>query len=73
MDEKVVIEIVAEALEVSPDRLTSSSRSEDIAEWDSLAHLRVCMAIEERFCVTIDMEQIPKLDSIPRLFDFLQP
>ena len=49
---------MAEALDLPPEELTPESKSEDFSQWDSLGHLRVCMAIEEHLGVTIEMSKM---------------
>ncbi len=69
---ETLIEVIADALEVPAGELTANSTSEDLQQWDSLAHLRVCMAIEERYGVSIEMERIPELDSVSKLATYLR-
>ena len=38
-------------------------------EWDSLKHMEIVFAVEEKFCVQFSEEQIPKLDSLSKFVD----
>jgi acyl carrier protein len=68
--EKVVAiverELDRDAGEVNPD-----STANDVEGWDSLGHLRVCMAIESAFSVSIPMDDVADLMSVPALVAFL--
>ncbi|TMD58688.1 MAG: acyl carrier protein [Chloroflexi bacterium] len=64
--------LIARALEVRRERVTPETRSADLAEWDSLGHLRICLAVTERYGTEISLEQIGELDSVTALFAFLR-
>jgi acyl carrier protein len=66
-----VIPVVASALGVERSALTEATRSGDLPAWDSLGHLRMCLALEERYGVIIDMETMATLTSIPRIVEFI--
>jgi acyl carrier protein len=64
--------IIASTLKVAPDRITPSSRSEELAEWDSLGHVNLMMTLEQSFDVFLDVEDFPKLVSVPAIMAYLQ-
>jgi acyl carrier protein len=66
-----IIDAVATALRVKASTLSATTTSDDVPEWDSLGHLRVCLALEERFGVTIDMERMPDLTSVASMVAYL--
>jgi acyl carrier protein len=66
-----VVEIVTAELDLDPGDVGPTSRAEDTEGWDSLGHLRVCMAIESAFGVTIGMETVRELVSVPAIVAFL--
>ncbi len=66
-----VKEVVAGALEVSPDQITVDLAYGDIPEWDSMGHMNVMMAMEDRFGVEITTENIAQLTSLPILCAYL--
>ena len=49
----------------------AESTSTDVEFWDSLGHLRVCMALEERYGIEIPMEDIAELQSVPAIVTYL--
>ena len=47
--EKIIMEIVEMALKLETGALQSDSDSDSIAEWDSLGHLGVLVALDKHF------------------------
>ena len=70
MREKVRL-IVSDVLEVDANKVGTESHQADIAEWDSLAHLRLVTALEEEFGVKPTMREIAELTSIPAITRYL--
>jgi len=50
--------VVSNALKVNPNDLNSSTKIHDFPEWDSLGHLQIVQALEEKLKVTIDEEEL---------------
>ena len=69
--QKQVAAIVAAVLNLSPSQISAAASMEDIPEWDSLAHLNICLAFQERFGVALDMETIAQSTSVQKLADLL--
>jgi acyl carrier protein len=64
--------IVSDVLEIDPGELNAESQQSEIAEWDSLAHLRIVTALEQEFGVKPTMREIAELTSIPAITRFLE-
>lgn len=62
-----VIALVAEVLDVPPESIAPDASMETLGEWDSLAQLRICLCVEERYGVDMDMDAIASAVSIPAL------
>ncbi len=62
-----LVEIVADAVGVSPERVDSTASSESIDSWDSVAQLSIMLAIESEFGVRLPVERIAELASIQAL------
>jgi len=71
ISETEVVELLERELDLDPGDVQGSSSSDDVEYWDSLGHLRVCMAIEAAFNVKIPMDAVPKLGSVPAILAFL--
>ena len=63
---------IAATLKIPPASVTANSKDEDIAAWDSLGHVNLMMALEQTFNVTLDVEDFPKLNSVPAIMAYLK-
>lgn len=52
--------------------LTRDLRTEDIAEWDSLAHIRLVASIEEHFGIAFSVEEITPPETLGDLIDLIE-
>ncbi len=64
-------EAIATTLKVPADSITETSRDEDIAAWDSLGHVNLMMTLEQTFDLFLDVEDFPKLNSVPAILEYL--
>ena len=65
-------EAIAQTLEIPPEVITTTSTAEDVAGWDSLGHVNLMMSIEQTFDVQLDVEDFPKLTSVPAILEYLK-
>jgi len=65
-------EVIATALKISPEKISTTTTSEDIAAWDSLGHVNLMIALEQAFDVFLDVEDFPELTSVPAMLKYLQ-
>lgn len=63
--------VLASVLKVPKQRITADASQLTIAEWDSVAHMRVILAIESEFDVSFDPDDIAGLTSLPAIQAFL--
>lgn len=59
-----VIHLVADVLDVPPAGLAVDTGAADIEAWDSFGHVRIVLALEAAFGVTMSMAEIERSDSI---------
>ena len=64
-----VRQTVAEVFALDPASVTAESSAETVPAWDSMGHLNLILATEQRFGVMLDPEQVPKLTSVQALAD----
>ena len=62
-------ELVAKALECSPDTLNLNSALANHANWDSFGHLAIMLALEEEYNVVINDDTIRKYSSISAIIE----
>lgn len=65
-------EVFNEILGTRNTVLTETSTAKDVNGWDSLAHIDIIMATEEKFAVRISAAQAAKLKTVGELVDLIQ-
>ncbi len=63
--------LVAEALLVAPDEVTDDTAIGVTERWDSLAHLRLMLALEEHLSCTIETDDMMAIESLSDVAAFL--
>jgi acyl carrier protein len=74
MTQKNVAEVAALAakvLNLPSDEVGAHASMETVPQWDSLAHLNICLAFQERFGITMNMETIAHSTSVAALAELL--
>ena len=66
-------QLLACALELTPETVPDSARIGDPEAWDSLAHLRLILAIEAKLDHELDPMQIIEIESLNDVAAALQP
>jgi len=56
--------IASDIFGIPADKLTAESSPETIENWDSMQHLNLVLAIEEKFGVQLDPEDIEQMKDI---------
>lgn len=69
---KQLQQVIALTLRVPPERITETTINEDVASWDSLGHVNLMIALEQTFDIFLDVEDFPKLTSVPAIMKYLQ-
>jgi len=64
--------LLAEAIQVPVDMVSTDLTFGDLPQWDSLGHMEVMLKLEEEFGVAIDAEMIARLISVPEICRFLE-
>ena len=59
-----ITEVVRDELDDGEVVLTPDTKARDVEGWDSLAHVRIVVAVEQAFGVQFDMADITSLDSV---------
>jgi acyl carrier protein len=62
-----IIALVATELDLAPGKINAASSIDTIPEWDSMAHLNICLAIQDSFGIKLDMDTIGELTSVAAL------
>lgn len=64
---EAVSKLVASVLNVPSNSINRDSSMENTPQWDSLAHLNICLAFQEQFHLAMDMETIANATSVEKL------
>lgn len=67
--------VASDIFGIPADKITAESSPESIENWDSMQHLNLVLAIEEKFGVQFDPEDIEEMKNIgavAKLVDRLQ-
>ena len=69
MSEKIeaVSSLVASVLNLPLKSIDAGSSMENIPQWDSLAQLNICLALQEKYGLAMDMETIANATSVEKL------
>jgi acyl carrier protein len=62
-----VKDILADILDVEPEKFELSTSAHDIEEWDSLSHIRLMVAIEKAFKIKFTNSEIENLKNVGEL------
>jgi acyl carrier protein len=64
-------EIFRQELDNPRLELTMTSSQANIVDWDSLAHVRIILAVERAFQVQFDVAEIEGIDSVRGIYDVI--
>jgi len=64
-------ELLAAAIAAEPGAVPENARIGEFERWDSLAHLRLILALEKRIGRTLDPDEAVRIESIEDLAGFL--
>ena len=62
-----IIDLVAELLNVPADSLTEETKASDIDSWDSLNHVLIIGALEERLGIVLPLDEAVEITSVKEL------
>jgi acyl carrier protein len=68
---QAVIALIASELKIPEAKLDADSSVDTVPEWDSMGHLNICLAFQDRFGVALDLEAIGGATSVPALVALL--
>lgn len=66
-----VIRLIANELDIPPDRLSESSSAKDITEWDSMGVLGI-LAMCDRNGLEVRNQEMPKLQSVSGIIEIFK-
>jgi acyl carrier protein len=64
---KVLIDAVSSILNIKPEAVTLEINQENTPTWDSLAHLRLILEVEQNLGIRFQSQDITRLNSVAAL------
>ncbi|MDC1418103.1 acyl carrier protein [Candidatus Thioglobus sp.] len=64
--------IIAEALNVTIEKVSPEASQENFSEWDSMAYLTILSCVEDEFEISVSQENIDNFGSIPQIIDEIE-
>jgi len=64
--------IIAEALNVTIEKVSPEASQENFHEWDSMAYLTILSCVEDEFEISVSQENIDNFGSIPQIIDEIE-
>ena len=59
-----VVKVAAEVFDIGPSVVTKDSSPDSIEEWDSMAHVRLIVALEKEFEITISPDDAVDFETV---------
>ncbi len=66
-----VAELISQTLGVTRNQISEQLAYGDVPEWDSMGHMNIMMALEEKYGIQITADIITNLVSIPAIVRYL--
>ena len=63
---------IANTLKVPASSIGPMTQASDLAAWDSLGHVNLMMGLEQTFNIELDVDDFPRLNSVPAILEFLK-
>lgn len=60
-------EVMARTFAIPVDSIASTGSMNSIPQWDSLGHMELMLAIEERFSIKMTSAEMLEINSLPRI------
>jgi len=67
MDRQALLELIAKTLEIPVEDIPDDASTTTVPAWDSLAHLKIILAVENATGYQFSTAEIPELTSVARI------
>lgn len=71
-NEQVVIKVISEITGIREDKINAETKAEDFPEWDSMNHINLVLAFEEKFDASFSPEDIAEMISVQEILRVLK-
>ena len=66
-----VTAVIQDQLDLDQLELTAETTASDVEGWDSLAHVRIMIALEQSFAIRFTTQQITSIENVKQLIDLI--
>ncbi|MBF0271841.1 MAG: acyl carrier protein [Magnetococcales bacterium] len=70
--EEQIKQLMADLLNLNPARIDDSTAMEEVDGWDSFNHLNLCLALEQEFGVTLEVDEMESMTSFYDICQIIQ-
>jgi len=70
--EKKLLDVISDVLGIEKTKIFLETKRTDIEKWDSLAHIQLVAEIEDRFGVSIPIEEVAAIKKISDFMKFVE-
>ena len=67
-----VLRTLSQVMDVPMERLNEDSSPDTVENWDSLKHMNLILALEEKFAVAFSDDEVIEMLSIRRIVEILE-
>ena len=67
-----IVEVLSQVFAVPAPSIDDGFGPKTCKKWDSLKHLQMVMALEDRFAITFDPAEVPRLIGLPVIEEILR-
>ena len=64
-----VIQVLINIFQVSPDKISTETTSDNVENWDSMNHINMILALEQEFGIRYDEEQVVSMLSVGEIIE----
>ncbi len=64
-----VIQVLINIFQVSPDKISTKTTSDNVENWDSMNHINMILALEQEFGISYDEEQAVSMLSVGEIIE----
>jgi acyl carrier protein len=64
--------IMADVLDLDPETIDGGTARDSLEAWDSLKHIMLCLALEEEFKISFEVQEIEAMMSYDDVVQILQ-
>ncbi|MBF0193016.1 MAG: acyl carrier protein [Magnetococcales bacterium] len=64
--------LMSDILDMDAQAIDESTSMESLATWGSLAHLNICFAVEQEFCIRLEVHEMEAMISYSSIVDTLK-